>query len=918
MNLTVMFSQIESVTIYGAVNEHGKMVVSGILKEETAQKLIRHSLRDGVLSLYREGEEKSLFSGVIDDIILTKEGGLFEAVVTCSSFTSILDRVKISRSFQDKSMRYRDILEEISRQSKEKNRILVTADRAGERTGKPVIQYLETEWEFIKRIAGMLHTVILPEITYAMPQLCIGVIKGNRYEISDIEKCRKVLDMDGFRRGEGAKRSFFSYHIKNGENYELGDKITLMGSELTVVKKDLVLRRGCIEGRYVLGYEEGYCLTKETNKNIRGASLHGTVIDTKEGMVRLHLDMDSEQKKENAYWYRYAPVTGDIMYSVPECGAKVLLTIMSEKEEDAMVSGCLRLSSHVLPEPDTKTMWVRNESYVAAPEYMGFAYNGMNKMAALFLDDELGVVINSGKHIELEADGHIVMHAKGYIAFDSTTRMLLKHPKAEGEQAWVEMDCARMRLGGKTIVQNGGSVDKSTGSVETPALVISSKSVEDVMGMIPYAWSEAVYAAEGVRLESYDASRKDTYVTKSEENGKVETMEESVDSESDGEKKALIYIKGRTFNGYVLNDKTYVDDYYSFLKYSFDMNDHMIESLQNTDIEAITVQMGFSDMLSSWEQSGDLRIVVCNTDARNAHYKLLRKGSQIMLQIYVSLHYWICGGKETIPKKYGIGSIYSESTVLELFENGVSIWEGVYTSQTSKDTGIVYDDFGVDGLVEVKTEVFNDEQYGLANNIPDIKVLMEGEANNYQKFFYAAIIDNSKSAFFADANNLRIPVFNYCIEVLEEENRSHFQLLLEEWKYNAPCYMIAFRYARDSTFKYWSSLSEFKETIAHETGHVMGLGDGYDRSSEKGDANYKYMIGAKITNEVPRGSAMIYSKKITSNDIEMLIEAWKAVQKQQFYDASEIGFVKSSVIRQERKDKNWFEQGVDGIIRRFL
>ncbi len=68
------------------------------------------------------------------------------------------------------------------------------------------------------------------------------------------------------------------------------------------------------------------------------------------------------------------------------------------------------------------------------------------------------------------------------------------------------------------------------------------------------------------------------------------------------------------------------------------------------------------------------------------------------------------------------------------------------------------------------------------------------------------------------------------------------------------------------------------------------------------------MVGAKITDEIPQNSIMISDKLIMPNDIEMIIEAWKTGQRQQYYDAARIGFEKSKVIRQERKDKNFIQK----------
>lgn len=43
-----------------------------------------------------------------------------------------------------------------------------------------------------------------------------------------------------------------------------------------------------------------------------------------------------------------------------------------------------------------------------------------------------------------------------------------------------------------------------------------------------------------------------------------------------------------------------------------------------------------------------------------------------------------------------------KGTAREMFIKGVKLWEGIYNNQVSKDTGIVYDDFGVNEFVKVQ------------------------------------------------------------------------------------------------------------------------------------------------------------------------------------------------------------------------
>ena len=160
-------------------------------------------------------------------------------------------------------MRYIDVIQATGKFGGVNGRIIVTAEQAKSAIGKPLFQYRETSWDFIRRIAGKLQAIVIPEVTYGIPQLCLGCVKGESYEAEDVQDYQVFLDLNRLRLKQGAKGKwqFISYHIKCGYNYELGDKNTVQGEkELIVMQKELKMERGSLEGSYVLGYEAGFCL----------------------------------------------------------------------------------------------------------------------------------------------------------------------------------------------------------------------------------------------------------------------------------------------------------------------------------------------------------------------------------------------------------------------------------------------------------------------------------------------------------------------------------------------------------------------------------------------------------------------------------------------------------------------------------
>ncbi|WP_252243974.1 MULTISPECIES: phage baseplate assembly protein V [unclassified Clostridium] len=93
---------------------------------------------------------------------------------------------------------------------------------------------------------------------------------------------------------------------------------------------------------YKLCRKNGVWQTKLYNSLLNGASIEGKVLAVKEELVKLHLDIDENQSEEEAFWFRYASPSANIMYAMPRIGESVRLYFPSEGNEEPIVTGCVR------------------------------------------------------------------------------------------------------------------------------------------------------------------------------------------------------------------------------------------------------------------------------------------------------------------------------------------------------------------------------------------------------------------------------------------------------------------------------------------------------------------------------------------------------------------------------------------------
>lgn len=298
----------------------------------------------------------------------------------------------------------------------------------------------------------------------------------------------------------------------------------------------------------------------------------------------------------------------------------------------------------------------------------------------------------------------------------------------------------------------------------------------------------------------------------------------------------------------------------------------------NRSVEELAEMTGYSDLLSSWEYTDEERYVVGNPVAKNGPYQVVRNGSEIKIKLYTKIN--------ALKKEYSddpnVKKIkpyeneergwldrsvdYREYTFYDFIIAGIQKWEGVYENKyiVTKDnwweagTRIYYDYFGLDGAVNVKTEVCSPtEEHPVGNRV----YIFDNRAQAVSETLYDEYSDNKFD--ITDDENwpiVRGEIFTY-----------HWSIL------NIGTVVLFTKLIRKNT-EYSSSYDskKFVNMIAHEFGHVFGLGDAYE------DDNVPGKVGAEISDEISSENMMRVNKEVQSNDIEMILLAWE-INKRQYY-----------------------------------
>ena len=288
------------------------------------------------LWMIREGEQQTLFFGVIVHIAIKMEGSLRYITLKAMSASCLLDRKLSSCSFQNVEKTYGEIVREAA--ESEGGRVI--RDRKADRAiGTPVIRYEETVWQFARRLAGRSGTCILPDVTTGRPDFWFGMRKGRVVPAPPEEQY--TVDITPIGKGKGIR-----YQTEGRIRYRLGDIVSYLDRPLTITEIKGCYERGEMVFQYGMEEQGSRRIGQLESPHRAGLGLWGIVREVKGEMLKIALDID-DGKETGDYLYPWQPETGNALYAMPEPGARVLLYFYDAEQKNGAVIHCMNKETQV-------------------------------------------------------------------------------------------------------------------------------------------------------------------------------------------------------------------------------------------------------------------------------------------------------------------------------------------------------------------------------------------------------------------------------------------------------------------------------------------------------------------------------------------------------------------------------------------
>ncbi|MED0681371.1 hypothetical protein P4S83_18405 [Aneurinibacillus thermoaerophilus] len=417
---------LSEIKIVKTVNNHATLYVKGMIPEDKRDCYIEMATSTDTVEVNQieNGSViRTLFDGLVSNIGITTVRGIYYLEVEALSHTCRMDVKLKNRSFQNKDMLYTSLIDRVIADYPESDFIDMASKSS--KLGKCVIQYNETDWQFLKRMASHFGAVLIPEATAKSPKFWFGLTEGKpgkllerHYSVKKIlSDYREATENGG---GELGEEDFVCYTVETDHYFNIGDTITFKGEEWKVARSIATVQNGILKYEYTLAPEKGIRQNFIVNSQLSGASLEGKVIDVAKDTVRIHLDIDQEQKKDEAYWFPYATfytAEGNSgWYCMPQLEDKVQLYVPSSREEEAVAIRSVRKGGKNNPktaDPNVK-YWGTNhdkEIKMDGKALVLTAKADKEGTIHLKLHEEEGIEFYSDKPIVCMSDKDIQIHA---------------------------------------------------------------------------------------------------------------------------------------------------------------------------------------------------------------------------------------------------------------------------------------------------------------------------------------------------------------------------------------------------------------------------------------------------------------------------------------------------------------------------
>lgn len=342
-----------------------------------------------------------LFYGAVNQVRLSQRGNRMYCELTANSVSAIMDIEKKIRIFQDDKKTYNDLFNELMSDYKTKIRI-EKENFFSSKIDNIIIQYNETDWEFLLRIGRRIGT------------LCF---------LTGDEKSGRIFFSNGDI--EELNSNYFSISNNNYNEeivlesrmfYKLGNQLKFKNKVYTITEINHFYKNATIYNSYTLkdkDFNSTYSGLPMLNGLILKAIVKENIDDCNKGRVKIEFCEDGNIKdmwKSSHYFDVKTSYSSDEngknvgFYSIPEKNEVILVNFFSDYESDCIISGVVREKENDFLKDPSQKIWRNNKGREFRINDNEISVSSKDEKVFLKLSDELIKCTNDETSLEVSKD----------------------------------------------------------------------------------------------------------------------------------------------------------------------------------------------------------------------------------------------------------------------------------------------------------------------------------------------------------------------------------------------------------------------------------------------------------------------------------------------------------------------------------
>ncbi len=339
---------VDRIQIDELPDRHGTLCITAVLDADLESEIF-FQVPETMSLFYQDGaERKTLFSGMLFCSSMKRKGKYLYLDLEAKTHTYRMDIRKETRSFQDTNETGSQVVREILKQYPD---CICKEHFSDGPTGQFLLQYEETDWEFLKRLAGKYRSRLYPQASMEAPAFLFGFPKAREDWVLAPDFFTSSVSFDAYENIKANKdpcvlpQQYLSWQVESYDILPLGARLLYRGRDWLVGGVKRWLDEGILKNAYTLVQEETQISLPLYNRLLPGISLDGTIKKAVRDRVQVYMDADTNVRTAGQYWFPYSTVAGSSdgsgWYCMPEVGERIRVYFPEADEREAYVISAL-------------------------------------------------------------------------------------------------------------------------------------------------------------------------------------------------------------------------------------------------------------------------------------------------------------------------------------------------------------------------------------------------------------------------------------------------------------------------------------------------------------------------------------------------------------------------------------------------